>query len=1094
MNMNKALLLAALAASMISCGNNGYTRKDSRQSLDYLEKGFDNPPNKARTRVWWHWMNGNISEDGIRKDLEWMKKSGIGGFHHFDAALGSPTVVEKRLIYMHDDWKHAFAYATRLADSLGLEMTIASSPGWSSTGGPWVEAKDAMKKLVWRISRAEGGKHLEIQLPEPFRTTGAFQNGAPAGRGQANTKYEYYEDIATLAVKVPDSDKSMEQLDAKVTSSGGNFTIAQLTDGDIATSVMLPANGKENAWIMFEYPEAQTVRSITFSGFSSAVLEAGNNGKDFVKVCDLNGGRTAQSTLSVPETKARFFRVSVPAPGPRGGMFSFGAPAGPAPKGTEITELDLHTYTAVHKAEEKAAYSSTAKLAMQPTPSDGEEEFADPTDVVDVTAFVDKDGKLSWDAPAGNWKIFRFGWSLTGKQNHPAPAEATGLEVDKLDPTAWTKFFRTYFDMYKEASGNMIGQHGIQYILTDSYEAEHQTWTPAMLEEFKNRRGYDMLAWMPVLAGEVIGSPEQSDKFLWDWRINIGDLYAANYDLLTEIAQKEYNMIGRYTESHEAGRAFMGDGMDVKRTATIPMSAMWCTAPWIQMPDGSVNRQVYMADDRESSSVANIYGQDIAAAESMTAWGNVAYSYHPANLKAVADLELANGINQFVIHESAHQPSDEYVPGFSLGGIGQWFNRHDSWADMAYAWVDYMSRSSFMLQSGKNVADILWYYGEDNSVCSEFGRFPEMPSGYEWDYCSPHTLMDAITAKNGKLVSKGGTEYKVLLMDRNMDYISVPVLRTVKKLADKGVIISAKKPKFAASLADDRAEFESLVKDIFESGRKNVYVDTPISEVFAAEKIEPDVIYDTDMKFRHRTMPGAQIYWINKPADDYRTVDVSFRTSGLKPQIWHPDTGVKEDATYRVENGRTVVSMNLVPDDAVFVVFAGKGEDSFTVPKVSEQTVAEMTGPWNVRFQEKRGAPAEATFGHLKSYTESDVSGIRYFSGIATYRHDAELGKVDGRAILDLGKVRDLAEVYVNGKYCGITWKEPYTVDITDALKEGGNDIEVRVANVWVNRIIGDEQPDNPERITFCDSRHYRADSPLNEAGLLGPVKIIEKK
>jgi hypothetical protein len=331
-------------------------------------------------------------------------------------------------------------------------------------------------------------------------------------------------------------------------------------------------------------------------------------------------------------------------------------------------------------------------------------------------------------------------------------------------------------------------------------------------------------------------------------------------------------------------------------------------------------------------------------------------------------------------------------------------------------------------------------------------------------------------------------------MDRNMDYVSVPVLRTVKKLADKGIIISAVKPKFAASLADDQAEFDALVKDIFESGRPNVYVDTPVAEVLAAEGIEPDVKYEAGMKFLHRTMPSAEVYWINRPAQDYKTMEVSFRTAGMKPQVWHPDTGVKEDATYRVENGRTVVTLNLVPNDAVFVVFAGEGQESFTLPATSDKTIVTIDGPWNVKFQEKRGAPAEATFAELKSYTESKEFGIKYFSGIATYTNKFNISKIEGQAIVDLGTVRDLAEVYVNGKYCGVTWKEPYVIDITDAVAEGENTIEVRVANVWVNRIIGDEQPNNPQRITYCDSRHYRADSPLNEAGLLGPVRIINRK
>ena len=186
---------------------------------------------------------------------------------------------------------------------------------------------------------------------------------------------------------------------------------------------------------------------------------------------------------------------------------------------------------------------------------------------------------------------------------------------------------------------------------------------------------------MPVIAGEVIGSPEQSDAFLWDYRATIGELISSNYDLLSRIAIDEYGMKGRYTESHEGGRAYVGDGMDLKRTAEVPMSAMWVTASWLPtLPSGEPDRSMYNADDRESASVAHIYGQNVAAAESMTApgQGGLAYSYCPENLKFIADIELSNGINRFVIHESAHQPSDEHVPGLSLGGIGQWFNRHDT--------------------------------------------------------------------------------------------------------------------------------------------------------------------------------------------------------------------------------------------------------------------------------------------------------------------------------------------------------------------------------------------------------------------------------
>lgn len=1084
--------LAATAIVLAGCGS-----PNGESEISALKKGFDNPPNEARVRVWWHWMNGNITKDGIKKDLEWMKSVGLGGVQHFDASLSTPTIVEKRLIYMDEGWKDAFAYAVKTADSLGLEMAIASAPGWSSTGGPWVTPQDAMKKLVWRTEIIDGGRHVSATLPAPFRTTGAFQNGAPAGRGTAGTGYEYYEDIATLAVKLPDTYKTMTELGVKVTSSGGRFSAGQLSDGDLSTGAVLPAEKGRSSWIMYEFPMKQTVRSITMSGLAACALEACDDGKSFKKVCDLRGGRTAQSTISIPPTEARFFRVCVPAPKPQSSMFGMGRPA-PVAKGTMISELELNLISKVNQAEEKAAFSSTAKLSMRPTPAYEGEVFPSADDVLDITACVDTDGNLKWDAPEGRWKIFRFGWSLTGKQNHPAPAEATGLEVDKLDPDAWTRYFHKYLDMYRDASGGLLGKRGIEYILTDSYEAEHQTWTPKMPEEFRTRRGYDMLAWMPVLTGEIIGSPEQSDRFLWDWRMNIGDLYAANYDLLTTIAQKDYGMLGRYSESHEAGRAFMGDGMDAKRTAQVPMSAMWSSAPWLgRTPDGDYDRSVYIADCRESASVAHIYGQNIAAAESLTEWGGQSDDYQccPENLKAVADLELASGINRFVIHESAHQPVDDKFPGLSLGGIGQWFHRHESWAGMAGAWTDYLARSSYMLQAGKNVADILYYYGEDNSICSEFGRSPKMPAGYEWDYCSPHALLNAISSKKGTLISAGGTRYRVLLMDRNMDYVSVPVLRKIAELADDGTIICAALPKYAASLADDKDEFDALVSDIFKSGRKNVYTEVSISEVLNKEGIEPDVKFsEAGMRFLHRTLGETEIYWINKPGKQRQSIECSFRTSGKKPQIWHADTGVIEEASYKSEGGRTTVTLDMVPDDAVFVVFNGKGETEQKLADKEETTLLTLDGPWTVKFQKGHGAPEEACFKELMSYTESDIFGIKYFSGEATYHNTVKLDKPDGEIVLDLGSVKNMAEVYVNGKLCGCAWKEPFRVDVTSAVKTGKNDISIKVANLWTNRLIGDEQPDCPQKVTFADVRNYRAGDALLPAGLLGPVKIICKK
>ena len=1068
-----------------------------------LAQSFLNPPQEARIRVWWHWMDSNITREGIKADLDWMHRTGIGGVQQFDAGgdmMGASEPIVKRLPYMQDGWKDAFRYAIGYADSLGMEVAIASAPGWSSTGGPWVSEQDAMKKLVWSEAYASG--NVNMSLPEPPHTTGAFLDGAPAGRGTAGTNYEYYEDIAVIAVKQPADRQTVSSLGAKVTASGGNFTLQQLTNGSISDAVMLPRDDKAGfAWIQYEFPTSVTIKSLKMVGAGSGrfgdgpamtQLEASDDGITFKTVCDVRSGSVAQVTMSVPVTTAKYFRVKVANPRAMGGGF-FGTGGGPSapPAGTMIAELELYPYSRVHRFEDKAAFSSASNLTAVPTPTAQNEVFPSVEDVVDVTAnYIN--GKLSWNAPEGNWKIIRYGWSLTGKQNHPAPLEATGLEVDKLDPEAWTRYFHNYLDMYKDASDGLMGQRGVQYVLTDSYEAECETWTPAMFNEFKTRRGYDLKKWLPVLSGEIIGSPQQSDAFLFDWRTTIGELIADNYTLLSKIAKEDYGMLGRYTESHEGGRAYVGDGMDLKATAEVPMSAMWVTAPWVPVgPDGQPDMSVYDADDKESASVAHIYGQNIAAAESMTApgGGGKSYSYHPGNLKYVADRELSNGINRFVIHESAHQPDDVHVPGMSLGGIGQWFNRHDSWAPMADIWADYMSRSCFMLQAGKNVADILYYYGEDANITSLFQRSPSIPIGYQWDYLNPDGLLHHISYDKGQLVSTGGTAYKVLWMDRNMEVMSMPVLKKIASLVQAGAWIGGVRPSRPASLNDDVTEFAALVADIWDSGRNNVVETKELADLLKAAGISEDVNIPVGFKFLHRTLPGIEIYWVNKPAKDYQTTTLSFRVNGMKPMLWHPDNGLQEEVSYTQHDGRTDVRLNLVPDDAVFVVFSGKAENEFISPAVVKKSETPLDGKWTVYFQEKRGAPTSAEFTTLGSYTDSTDEGIKYFSGIASFTKSFEVQQGE-KTVLDLGRVADLAKVYVNGEYCGAAWKEPYLVDISKAVKLGSNSLEVKVANVWVNRLIGDEQP-GATRIGWTDAQGFNGQEPLLPAGLLGPVKVI---
>jgi hypothetical protein len=262
-----------------------------------------------------------------------------------------------------------------------------------------------------------------------------------------------------------------------------------------------------------------------------------------------------------------------------------------------------------------------------------------------------------------------------------------------------------------------------------------------------------------------------------------------------------------------------------------------------------------------------------------------------------------------------------------------------------------------------------------------------------------------------------------------------------------------------------------------------------LADLLKAAGISEDVNIPVGFKFLHRTLPGIEIYWVNKPAKDYQTTTLSFRVNGLKPMLWHPDNGLQEEVSYTQHDGRTDVRLNLVPDDAVFVVFSGKAENEFISPAVVKKSETPLDGKWTVYFQEKRGAPTSAEFTTLGSYTDSTDEGIKYFSGIASFTKSFEVQQGE-KTVLDLGRVADLAKVYVNGEYCGAAWKEPYLVDISKAVKLGSNSLEVKVANVWVNRLIGDEQP-GATRIGWTDAQGFNGQEPLLPAGLLGPVKVI---
>ncbi|MBI1683630.1 glycosyl hydrolase [Caulobacter hibisci] len=1082
-------LIAGAALAAMLAGSPALARQDD------LAKGFADPPNTARPRVWWHWMNGNITQDGIDKDLAWMKRIGLAGVQNFDASFNEPAgpfntpkIVDKPLAFMTPEWRAAFKHAVETADADGFEFAIAGSPGWSETGGPWVTPQQAMKKLVWSETVVEGGRKLAKPLPAPPSITGPFQTVPGGGSAMAAVKGvspTLYRDSAVVAYRIPAAEQA--PVAAATITASNPIDTAVLDDGDLVKPVELSFAPDKETWIQFDFGRPQTLRALRlaaahaggFGEFGATApegrIEASDDGKTFRRLRDLPVHGAPQQTVAFAATKARYFRVVfLPRkPDPASAMFGV-----PAPTTHKISEVAFEAAARVQRFEDKAGWSSAQGLGVEATPEIDADAVIRRADVVDLTDRLKPDGTLDWTPPAGKWMVLRYGYSLTGRQNSPASDAATGLEVDKLSAEHVRAYADAYLGEYEKAVGpELMGKRGVQALVTDSWEAGSANWTEAMLAKFQARRGYDPRPWLPVLSGRVVESAAASDAFLWDFRKTIGDLIAdEHYGALSDALHARG--MKRYGESHETGRAFVGDGMQVKKSADVPMGATWTEVPVTNDPFS------YDADIRESASVAHLYGQNLVAAESFTS-ASSPFGYDPAKLKPTADAMMANGLNRFILHTSVHQPVDTAGPGMTLAIFGQWFTRKETWAEQARPWIDYLGRSSLLLQQGRFVADVAWFYGEDGNVTELYGkRLPAVPAGHAYDFVNGDALVNLVEAKDGQVAMPSGMRYRVLAIDPAVKRMTVPVLRKLAALKAAGVPIVGVKPLATPSLSDDPAEFQRLADQVFTG------VSPDLGAALAG--VGPDLDDGgAGLRFVHRQLPDGDLYFVSNPGDA-RTASVSFRASGREAEIWRADTGSIAPASYKTASGRTTVPLTLGAQDAVFVVFRKPGPAERAVPAKVRTVAATIDGGWNLSF------PQGPTLKDVKpgSWTENADPAVRYFSGTATYATSFKAPKAGkgARVVLDLGAVKNLASVSVNGKDLGVLWKAPFEVDVTDALKAGDNRLEVKVVNLWPNRLIGDKQPGFAGQKAFTSFDPYPPQAPLSPSGLLEPAKLIVER
>jgi len=1100
MTLARRLIAGVALAAMLAGAGPGLARQAADPKGDALASGFARPPQTARPRVWWHWMNGNITQEGIDKDLAWMKRVGVAGVQNFDAAFSDPAgpfntpqIVDERLVFMTPQWRAAFKHAVETADAQGFEFSIAGSPGWSETGGPWVRPEQAMKKLVWSELAVEGGRKGVIQAPRPPSVTGPFQDIPGGGAAMAKVIGEaptYYRDAAVVAYRVPAAEPALRPR-ATITASNPVDT-ALLDDHDLVRSVDLSFTPDRESWVQYDYGRPWTLRALRlvaahaggFGEFGATApegrIEASDDGRTFRTLVTLPVHGAPEQTVAFAATTARYFRVVfLPRrPDPASAMFGV-----PPPTSHKISELAFEAGARVHRFEDKAGWAAAQGLAGEPTPEIAADAVVRRADVVDLTNRLRADGSLAWSPPKGRWIVLRFGYSLTGRQNNPASPESTGLEVDKLNREHVAAYANDYLDAYQQAVGpELMGARGVQAMVTDSWEAGAQNWTEDMIGRFQRRRGYDPTPWLPVLAGRVVDSAQVSDAFLWDFRKTIGDLIAdEHYGALTDALHARG--MKRYGESHETGRAFVGDGMQVKKSADVPMGATWAEVPITN------DRFSYDADIRESASVAHIYGQNLVAAEAFTTAGKP-FGEDPAALKPVADAMMANGLNRFMIHTSVHQPNDTPGPGLTLAIFGQWFTRKETWAEQAGPWIDYLARSSYLLQQGRFTADIAYFYGEDGNITELFGKaLPQIPAGYGYDFLNADALLNQVSARDGRLTTPSGLNYRLLVIDPSVTRMTLPVLRKLSALSKAGVTIVGARPLATPSLSDDAAEFRRLAQETFTQGRGD------LAAALAGLRLDPDMDDGgAGLRYVHRTLDDGDIYFVSNPDAKSKAVSVSFRTAGRAAELWRADTGAIVPTSYHTQDGRTIVPLELAPHDAAFVVFRKPGPPGRQLASPVGKTIVAVEGAWTLSFPQGPTVSAAT----LASWTESPDASIRYFSGTALYANSFQLPKTwkkgQGRVVLNLGEVKNLASVSLNGQPIGVAWKAPYELDVTDALKSGANTLEVQVTNLWPNRLIGDHQPGAGAPKAWTSFNPFPPNAPLLPSGLMGPVTLIERR
>jgi hypothetical protein len=765
-------------------------------------------------------------------------------------------------------------------------------------------------------------------------------------------------------------------------------------------------------------------------------------------------------------------------------------------------------------------------------PATPDEQDANAADVVELTAKMDAAGILTWAAPAGDWQILRFGYTIGDHAYVSTSSDGWGgFALDVYSATAFQDYWNRIVEPLIEDAGPLAGST-LKYLHTDSWEIELANWTPSLCEEFQKRRGYALLPWLPVLAGRIVNSREESDRFLHDYRQTLGDLAIDNhYRLFRDNAHR--HGLGIHPESG-GPHAVPIDAQRCLGWDDVPMSEFWAWS-WMHRI-GDENRFFV----RQPASAAHTYGHRITQDEGFTSIGPHWQEKLSSNLKPAFDQALCEGMNRLVWHAFVCSPDETGVPGQQYFA-GTHLNPKVTWWSKSAAFFGYLDRCQFLLQQGLFVADACYYYGDHVPNFSQLKRSDpaHCEPGYDYDVITAEALIERASVRDGRIVLPDGMNYRVLVLpDREM--ISLPVLEKIRKLVTAGATVIGPKPTRGETLADfavTDAKVQKIADDLWGRGSRSKEAQTnhigkgrvitgkTAREVLQSDGLPPDFTVERrpparldagfssqgagseagppPIDYIHRTTGDAEIYFVANRTNLATATTCLFRVRGKAPELWNPVTGERKFAQeYEdVEKiGCTAVPLDFAPYGSWFVVFREAAEAHPTLPSINgdrPKLVQEISGPWTVHFDPKWGGPETAHFDTLTSWPTRPEPGIKFYSGTATYEKTfglpaSAIGYRQSAIYLDLGEVHELAEVKVNGKSCGIVWCPPFRVDLTGAVKSGPNQLQIEVVNFWPNRIIGDASLPPAQTVTRTNIRKLTAQTPLEPAGLLGPVQLLE--